>query len=367
MTLKHYDWVDGMKGVACTVVCLNHFNNVVPLGLPLILVNGQLMVWLFVQLSCFLSALSLFAREGSCSDCCAAEGKWVFKRYVSLFIPVLGICFIVIIANGLGMFGAFDCVCDLTGGGSPSTHYGEEINLGNAVKVALLAPLKQEDDFCFPIWMLHHIFLGNIICMLVVNLTRPMKMSGASIVCICLTPILYKGIDPIYALAPLSVLAARISAETKFEDRVENQGAYEIPSLIMLLISVSIGCGIIDNLDIGLISTSSFALLIGSISLFGAFWSGRLLRKMISILLLRSYIGRKSMGIYYVHQPILSSITCWAYLFLSDIGFEGIILKLCILIFYFGATLLFAGLFSKMTENLNKIAVNRVYPLLLQR
>ena len=51
-----YEWINGIKGIACLIVATNHIHNLFPeVKLPSAICNGQFMVSVFILLSILLS------------------------------------------------------------------------------------------------------------------------------------------------------------------------------------------------------------------------------------------------------------------------------------------------------------------------
>lgn len=111
-----YDWIDGLKGIACLIVATNHIHNLFPVvKLPLALYNGGIMVYVFVLLSIILSSVSIFRRidgETPSIDC----AKYIISRYICLFIPVLLIILITLCGYYFRAFDSYQSTMAVTGG-----------------------------------------------------------------------------------------------------------------------------------------------------------------------------------------------------------------------------------------------------------
>lgn len=173
----------GLKGIACIVVMANHFSGVFfSLGqrpweqFPYVtfLFNGTFMVYVFYTISGFFTAYSIY----SFSQHEKSIAKKLFFRYFRLAFPVLVICVAVYILQHLNLYAAYDQVKAITGSARSETtalNYYNKWGISAVIKTALIAPLKSTTQFTFVFWMLHYIYKGFFIAVILSIITKHLK------------------------------------------------------------------------------------------------------------------------------------------------------------------------------------------------
>lgn len=357
--MKRALWIDGIRGMACLIVALNHFTNIFPsCRLPFAFRNGSMMVYLFCLISYYLAGMSTLKRleDGQAQSL----AKWLVRRYFRIALPIFIVCLAVLAINYFRGFNQLDAVRLMTGSAETNVSYGPEINLLNAIKTAIMAPLKIENDFCYPIWMLSYIFLGDVAVLLFEVVFSNISMGRASVVGVLAAVILYKAFAPVYSLVPLGALAALLASR---EDPDGQRGVHIVVAIFALLCGLSIEANLFSHLGFG-DCRSSECYVLASILIFGSCLVMRPAQHILSAKPLAKMLGRDSMGIYFVHQPIIASIACSLYLTLLGWGFNGIELEGTSLLVFLVLTLCFARVFDIVCDWLTRLVDRTILAVL---
>lgn len=173
----------GLKGIACLIVMLNHFAGVFftqgqrpweQYPLITLLFNGTFMLYVFYAVSGFFVAYSIYHANRQ-KDNLAEK---LFYRYFRLAIPVLVICAAIFVLQRLNLFAAYDQVkyiTDSVRSENDAMNYYCKWGVGAVIKTALIAPIKTTTQFTFVLWMLHYIYKGFFVAVILSLITKPMK------------------------------------------------------------------------------------------------------------------------------------------------------------------------------------------------
>lgn len=348
-----YDWIDGLKGIACLIVATNHIHNLFPVvKLPLALYNGGIMVYVFVLLSIILSSVSIFRRidgETPSIDC----AKYIISRYICLFIPVLLIILITLCGYYFRAFDSYQSTMAVTGGYDPAVNYAPEImTIKHALRVSLLAPVVGQNHIVFTIWMLPYIFTGNMVAMLKCNLVKNMKFKYATMFLVivgCFEWFL-RG-DSIMLLSSVGVyIGYLLYFYQKYNNNITKNFIVSIVGILCLLIGIIAANGLIES------STNFDSRVFGAILIVVGVFLSKAVQTFFSMKPI-VYLGKISMGIYYVHQPITTSFCCFAFMLLLNtrtILFSSVITY----VLFFVLIIILGYFFTKITNIFtNKVQV----------
>lgn len=275
----------------------------------------------------------------------------MISRYVSLFLPVLVIILMVLCAYHFGSFSQFQNAMAITKGGDPSVNYSPEVmTLRHAIKVSLLAPVVGNSHFVFPIWMLPHIFWGNMTALIKCILVRHMNFKKMALFCAA-TGIFewYLMDDPIRMLSSVGVFVGYILYYC--EDKIQVISKTWLSNVIGIVFWTYsiISCeGLLKPIDKFDPATLGVILTVAGLVL------SNVLQKVFSLKWLVQ-LGKISMGVYYVHQPLTTSFCCFLFLLLYRYGNITVSKVGTYILFY--VMILFAGFFyTKLTNILtNKV------------
>lgn len=205
-------YLDGVKGIACFIVAMNHFSNLYLINMnnkwfPYIrtaLTNGGYMVYIFCGLSFFLASLIYFNKSDSYD-----LGKSAMKRYCKLVLPIFFLCFIIFILNKLGAFQIYYDAMGITKLGDKAINYHIDYSLRQLITVPFFnVVFKQTNDFTFVLWMIYHIFLGYFWSVLVSMIIKNRKVLQATAMIIFIVIISFHFFNTFVLLSTICVYIA---------------------------------------------------------------------------------------------------------------------------------------------------------------
>ncbi|MBO4882739.1 MAG: acyltransferase [Lachnospiraceae bacterium] len=186
---KQIGWINTLKGIACWVVFLGHYDDDYPYipGLQKLYDNGALFHFLsekttalniFYVISAFLVAYSFREDEEGLSD---RVGKGVLKRYFRLALPVLFCNFVIILIQVAGF-----------GFGNELSMFEERYTVPAAIWNAFVAgPFFGSSYFNPNMWMLNELFIGYVFAVITCVVIKGLKKNYADILLAVLTVVLW--------------------------------------------------------------------------------------------------------------------------------------------------------------------------------
>ena len=353
-----YEWINGIKGIACLIVATNHIHNLFPeVKLPSAICNGQFMVSVFILLSILLASMSIFKRLNNNENI----GQYVVSRWISIFVPVLIIVFITLIGFHLGIFRWYNEAMSISHGGDPANNYSESLmNIKNAIKVAVLAPTVSQKQFVFTIWMLPSIFIGNMIAIVKCIVLRKMNIKKATVFIGILFLVEYFFVkDLLLILTTVGVyLGYILFYHEKYVMKINKSVIVNIFGLVLFIIGI-----LVDSRIINSVKYIDLSVLGPIFIVLGIYLSG-IMQKVLALPIL-SKLGTISMGVYYIHQPITTSLCCGLLLLLTNISNNLVTNYIIIYLVYYIVIILLGYVFDKLTrkvtDKLKKIVNNLMY------
>ena len=186
---KQIGWIDTLKGIACWIVFLGHFDDDYPYipGLQKLYEKGELLKFLsekttalnvFYVISAFLVAYGFLKEEDGFLN---KAGKGVLKRYFRLALPVFltNILIIIIQVAGFGFGNELDMFRDT---------YTVPAAIWNAF---VSGPLFGSDYFNPNMWMLNQLFIGYVFAIIVCMVIKNLKKASGDILLVVLTAVLW--------------------------------------------------------------------------------------------------------------------------------------------------------------------------------
>ncbi|MGF6906994.1 acyltransferase family protein [Fusobacterium sp. PH5-44] len=352
MDNKRFGYIDGLKGILCFIVAINHFQNLYKLPLRhhiayATIFNGSYAVAVFLLLSNFFISLKIFKIESI-----VEIKKMIIGRYLRVSLPVFFISLIILILYKLQLFSQYKNAVLITGGGDPALHFNS-INLFNVFINSFLRCLfKRSSDFTFVLWMLPYLFLGNLISIIIAVLIKSFDFIKASLITIFTVYVLMiNNFHSLYLVAPLGVYFGYII----------NKGILKA-RLGYLLIMVGLYFIFIPH------SHSKIELVFKSIKYYNPtvihIFSGFLLLLGLStIKFLKKFLeikfflhlGKISLSIFLVHQLLTTSFC--SIVFIKLVRYFSLTnSKIILLILYILMTILLSSVFYSFVEqNCNKL------------
>ncbi len=177
MEKKQIYWLDSVKGIACWMVFLGHFNTAFGY-LPFInrwvdagkyssfLISGATALNMFYIVFAFLAARSFLFRS---EDYPLRAGKAVVKRYFRLAIPVFIVEVLVFAVQKTGLWtGRFE------------TMPARNISFGEILYDSFIGSMFHGSANVYDVfWMMNKLFIGYIfvliMCMIVIFMSRPFR------------------------------------------------------------------------------------------------------------------------------------------------------------------------------------------------
>lgn len=195
--------LEGLRGIAALVVLFHHltlisflpekdlvYNHILQLGVPpylqwlavntlSLLINGELAVWVFWVMSAYVISIAFFSKKEGFDELVAG---YFTKRYVRLFIPVLGSVLFAYLLLKFGLMFNHE-LADLQG--EPylnhwlSSFYVFDANLWSALKSAAFTTFfnyQRETTYNAVLWTIQNEFLGSLFIFGLFGVMRHNKM-----------------------------------------------------------------------------------------------------------------------------------------------------------------------------------------------
>lgn len=332
--------LDYIKGVACLIVAYNHFKNIYPLRVTGIFgeyvirffTNGGYMVYIFLGISFYLAAVKYYR---------TADYRWgenVKKRYVSLLLPVLSMYVLVFLLNKADAFRLYEKVTEITGGGDPAIHYPIDDSLKKMMAVGVLKTLiSGSSDYIFTFWMLNRVVKGFLITLIISAIMKENKIKQACFYAVIFLAIIYVNYDIIYTMCPILSFIAYWFC--KAEKEKKNYWTEYMGGGILAI-------GLLFSLIPG---KYSFMYIPGSILVIvGAVMANNKIKFSMRKL---SYLSRISIEIYFIHQPITTTICAAIFLLLNRVNVISPNIKIVVLAILYFFILVLISYFIKWGKN----------------
>ena len=298
-------YIDGMKGISALGILSWHFalytgqiywpvNHLCSNFLTKILIDGCLVVCIFILLSGFSNALSMSRKHLNIQF----VKNTIAKRYLRLAIPIAPILIIIFLMRCFGLM----CNYEYAHWASwdSATHCYNVSTMNHLlplrlIKAILLSPMGDTTGVEMPTWMLKYILIGSYIVLMLQVLTYDMRMRNKiGIACFAMFICGYM-ISPYY----IPMIAGFILLIVN---------PYLLQTNYKYIISIfSFGFAICCYYFIPQIK---FPLngVITAIFLFIAVMTNPILQKILSFGLFKK-LGRVSFMVYLVHMPIICSLS----------------------------------------------------------
>lgn len=182
-------WINTLKGIACWVVFLGHFDDDFPY-IPVVqrfYEKGDLIRFvsekttalnIFYVISAFLVAYGFLKEDDKFLH---KAGKGILKRYFRLALPVLFTNFLIIIIQVAGF-----------GFGNELGMFGSKYTVPAAIWDAMVAgPFFGSVYFNPNMWMLNQLFIGYVFAIVICMVIKHLKKTAGNVFLIALTAVLW--------------------------------------------------------------------------------------------------------------------------------------------------------------------------------
>lgn len=181
---KRIAYIDGLRGIACILVFVNHFLMAffpasylggdtishIPGGLDTwyasapvsVLTNGNFWVCVFFILSAYVLSYKILSHADR-ENALDSISHSFLKRYFRLFLPVFCVCVLILIFSRLGLF-VNNAAAAVTGSGLMTGRYEYPLSFYELFSSAFARIwFKADETFSNSFWMLSTLFLGGFL------------------------------------------------------------------------------------------------------------------------------------------------------------------------------------------------------------
>lgn len=321
--------LEGLKGIACLIVAYNHFYNLfgkdeeISLTITKIFnpfINGSYMVYIFIGLSFYFVALKIYKSSEM------NYGIFAINKYLRLVLPIFFLCLTIFFLNKIGIFNSLSKALELSGGGDNAINYESANKVRNVLWVPFAKCLfTAVTDFAFPIWMIHYIFLGAFITIIISLVLKDMNLWLSMIVAAGVWFCMIFYVNTFYSLAPIFAFIAYISYNFGFMSLNKNH-------LGRMIFLIGFSVNYISFIPIHFsILQKEIILNLGAACIVGGVLCDSEIRKILSMHPI-AFLGEISFEIYLVHQPITTSIM--AYLYIAQYSLSSRVRSIIMIIEY---------------------------------
>ena len=215
---ERLEYIDGLKGILCMIVALNHFQNLYKLPFKSTfmyktLFNGTYAVVIFLLISNFF-----MAKHASNISTCESLKNSILKRYFKMSFPIFIVSSFILVVYSLGGFNNFQAAMEITGGYDPALHF-KGIEFSNLFLNSFFRCLfKRSSDFTFVLWMVVYLFLGNLMTLLISIIAKKTNFFLTTSLCAFFTTVIvYNYFHTLLLTAPFGFYLYYIMSKFKIE------------------------------------------------------------------------------------------------------------------------------------------------------
>lgn len=385
------NFLDGLKGIACLCVAINHFINVFCSRTVVqdnekalfaynlinnnpvlrLLHNGNFYVMLFLLISAFLTSYLLINKKDM-----LYYKTTIFKRALRIILPVFAVCLITYIISKINGFENINKLQEITLSITKDVKCFNNISLIKVFTIPITCLFKITTDFNMVFWMLPVLYKGFFISVILSFLVEKLKPKKAVIILIIATIIVRMLIDNTLVLFPIGTLIAYLYIAIKNNTIKISYNrtisiVTKIISIILLIIGLYLGSVPYNNNFDGYYSvlkqipnlSYTTAHIIGAILVLSSVMCLENVKKILNMKPLVK-LGRFSFSIYLLHFPLQCSLGAWIFIQAYELTLSYIKALFVTIPIYFTLLLIFSFLFQKFiaekTEKLNKKIVSKI-------
>lgn len=325
------NFLDGLKGIACLCVAINHFINVFCSRTVVqdnekalfaynlinnnpvlrLLHNGNFYVMLFLLISAFLTSYLLINKKDM-----LYYKTTIFKRALRIILPVFAVCLITYIISKINGFENINKLQEITLSITKDVKCFNNISLIKVFTIPITYLFKITTDFNMVFWMLPILYKGFFISVILSFLVEKLKPEKAVIILIIATIIVRMLIDNTLVLFPIGTLIAYLYIAIKNNTIKISYNrtisiVTKIISIILLIIGLYLGSVPYNNNFDGYYSvlkqipnlSYTTAHIIGAILVLSSVMCLENVKKILNMKPLVK-LGRFSFSIYLLHFPL---------------------------------------------------------------
>lgn len=328
-------YLDGLKGLGALMVYFSHYNGMMfPAPdcfrcsyFSTLFMSGGFAVAVFIIISGFTAWLSV---ERKMADM-QLVGKMLVKRYFRFAVP-FGIVFSLMYgAWYVGVFSWHTQAGLLSGSEILKTAFWE-VNIVGFTKSVLLSPINP-DFWDAPLWMMKYVFLGTYIAVLLRIVISPMRYIW-KIITISVALVLFSVADIFFIGIIIGILLAFLYKPLNASTLTKIGG---ITLFVFLIARYNI------PLDLSVEAKNFFTATLFLLAIYLSPFMQRIFETRPM-----QYLGKISFSIFFIHWPILGSLTSFLFVKTQHLPFSA---RFCVVFFITTfAVILFSHLSEKIIE-----------------
>lgn len=371
-------YIDGLKGIACFCIAINHFINIFYSGniaskynnfltktfneFPLcrLLYNGNFYLMIFFAISSFLISYLLLKKNDI-----EYYKKTLFKRWGRICIPVGVLCVIIYVMDKFNAFSYLNPLMKITLSTTKDVNCFKGLTLLGILTTTIKCMFIPQTSFNFVFWMLPLLYKGFFITVILTLMIRNIKIKKVMILLTLAGIVVYTFINSSLVVCIVGIGIAYLFYK-KDEMSFYNNNACTIIAWIILIIGLYFGSAPYNNEFNNYYSILKYIPgltyiklhILGAIFTFSAIMLLNPVKRFLSCKPL-AYMGKISFAIYLIHFPIASTICAYLFVKMYNILNSYIVVLIITLIIYIILLIWLSGIFYKYVEkNAEKINNN---------
>lgn len=261
MMNKRISYIDGLRGIACILVFVNHFLMAffpasylggdtvshVPNGLDTwyatapvsVLTNGNFWVCVFFVLSAYVLSYKILQNADS-ENALSSISNGFLKRYFRLFLPVFCVCILILILSRLGLF-FNNTAAAITGSGLMTGRYEYPLSLYELFSSSFARIwFKADETFSNSFWMLSTLFIGGFLSSILSIMAG--KRNRRMLFLYGFFALIFMHLDSLYLSFVLGTVLAYVSVRCpEWLQKIEQSVLLKITSVFFLLFGLFLG------------------------------------------------------------------------------------------------------------------------------
>lgn len=337
---KRILYIDGLRGLACIFVFINHFlmaffpasylgNDAVThfdIGIEAwysqapvsALTNGNFWVCVFLVVSAFVISYGILKKsEGNSEEYHLSLAKSFIKRYPRLMLPVFAVCVIILLASWCGLF-ANNSAAAITGSSLMQGRYEFRLSLKELFSSALVKIwLFSDETFSNSFWMLTTLFLGGFLSSILSIMAG--KKNRHILLLYGFFALLLASVGSLYLTFVFGTMLAYIVVRKEsWLERIQSSTLGIICAVLLLLFGLFLGgypSGVtptniyrfLNHLP-DTVSAYEFYHMVGAVLITGAIFCLSGIQKFLSAKPIQ-FLGNISFAVYLLNLPLIFSLS----------------------------------------------------------
>lgn len=346
---KRISYIDGLRGIACILVFVNHFLMAffpasylggdtvshISGGLDTwyasspvsVLTNGNFMVCIFFILSAYIISCKILQNADKDNALDSISNSFL-KRYFRLFLPVFCVCILILILSRLGLF-FNNAAAAVTGSGLMTGRYTYPLSLYELFSSSFARIwFKADETFSNSFWMLSTLLIGGFLSSILSIMAG--KHNRRMLILYGFFALIFIHLDSLYLSFVFGTALAYISVRHQdWLDRIKQTMFLKVGAVLVALLGLLFGgypSGIdapvnlyhyLNHLPVGL-TPYKFYHILGALLLTAAVLCLPVLQKVLSVKPVL-FLGDISFAVYLLNLPLIFSLS------------SGLLLKMALL------------------------------------